>query len=95
MDIDTVECDLFRLPVPENVADSARGTLSCFESRLRQGVRPRRHVRAELHVDAGAGGSAILAMPRDDLTPALLGQGADAIEPAISAARLLPRTPCQ
>jgi hypothetical protein len=40
MDIDTVECDLFRLPVPENVADSARGTLSCFEFRLRQGVRP-------------------------------------------------------
>jgi L-alanine-DL-glutamate epimerase-like enolase superfamily enzyme len=80
MNIDTVECALFRLPVPENVADSAHGALPCFELVCAK-VRDREGTTGlGCTYTLGRGGSAVLAMLRDDLTPLLLGQDADAIE---------------
>lgn len=75
-----VRAQLFRVPLAEVLADAKHGDHTHFELvtatvRLGNGLEGTGYTYT-----GGKGGSAILAMIRDDLTPFLLGRGATAVE---------------
>ena len=80
MTILEVRSDHYRVPLPVTLSDSTHGEITHFELVT---VRIRDAQGAEgmgYSVTAGAGGSAVQALIRDDMAPLLLGQEADRIE---------------
>ena len=81
MKIESVQCELFDIPLPTPLTDSTHGQMSCFavvvvrifDSEGYEGL-------GYTYTVGNTGGSAILALLQHDVVPLLLGEDADCIE---------------